>query len=92
MTQTGHTEIVQPTPRERQLIILIARGLQNKAIAYELQISTNTVRAHIGNIMRKYKLRNRTQIAVRLLPQLRDAPQCAPRPRGPGASSLGAGP
>ena len=45
-------------------MMLIARGLQNKNIAYELKISENTVRAHIGNIMRKYRLQNRTQIAI----------------------------
>lgn len=55
---------IAPTPRERELMMLIARGLQNKNIAYELKISENTVRAHIGNIMRKYRLQNRTQIAI----------------------------
>jgi DNA-binding NarL/FixJ family response regulator len=54
------------TRRERQLITLIARGMQNKNIAHELNISEHTVRAHIGNIMRKYRLQNRTQIAVTL--------------------------
>ncbi|HYI31480.1 MAG TPA: LuxR C-terminal-related transcriptional regulator [Bradyrhizobium sp.] len=53
-----------PTPRERELMMLIARGMQNKNIAHELSISENTVRAHIGNIMRKYHLQNRTQIAI----------------------------
>jgi len=57
-------EDATPTPRERELITLIGRGLQNKVIAYELNISENTVRAHISNIMRKYNLHNRTQIAV----------------------------
>lgn len=55
---------ITPTPRERELMMLIARGMQNKNIAYELKISENTVRAHIGNIMRKYRLQNRTQIAI----------------------------
>ncbi|WP_262048931.1 response regulator transcription factor [Bradyrhizobium sp. Bra78] len=55
---------ITPTPRERELMMLIARGMQNKNIAYELKISENTVRAHIGNIMRKYRLHNRTQIAI----------------------------
>ncbi|MGT2440220.1 response regulator transcription factor [Bradyrhizobium betae] len=55
---------ITPTPRERELMMLIARGLQNKNIAFELKISENTVRAHIGNIMRKYRLSNRTQIAI----------------------------
>jgi DNA-binding NarL/FixJ family response regulator len=54
------------TRRERELITLIARGMQNKNIAHELNISEHTVRAHIGNIMRKYRLQNRTQIAVTL--------------------------
>jgi DNA-binding CsgD family transcriptional regulator len=57
-------DLITPTPRERELMMLIARGLQNKNIAYELKISENTVRAHIGNIMRKYRLQNRTQIAI----------------------------
>ncbi|OIQ69883.1 transcriptional regulatory protein LiaR [mine drainage metagenome] len=57
-------ESITPTPRERELMMLIARGMQNKNIAYELKISENTVRAHIGNVMRKYRLHNRTQIAI----------------------------
>ena len=57
-------DLITPTPRERELMVLLARGMQNKNIAYELKISENTVRAHIGNIMRKYHLQNRTQIAV----------------------------
>ena len=56
--------LITPTRRERELMLLIARGLQNKNIAHELSISENTVRAHIGNIMRKYRLHNRTQIAM----------------------------
>jgi DNA-binding NarL/FixJ family response regulator len=53
-----------PTPREQELIALIGRGLQNKEIAYELNVSESTVHAHVRNIMRKYRLHNRTQIAV----------------------------
>jgi DNA-binding NarL/FixJ family response regulator len=63
-------ERATPTPREQELILLIGRGLQNKVIAYELNISENTVRAHISNIMRKYGLHNRTQIAVMFTAQL----------------------
>ncbi len=59
-----------PTARESELIALIARGLPNKVIAYEMGISPYTVRAHIGNIMRKYQLHNRTQIAMLLTPLL----------------------
>jgi DNA-binding NarL/FixJ family response regulator len=56
--------VVTPTRRERELIELVGRGLRNRVIASQLNISENTVRAHIRNIMRKYKLRNRTQIAI----------------------------
>ena len=35
---------ITPTPRERDLMMLIARGMQNKNIAYELKISENTAR------------------------------------------------
>jgi DNA-binding NarL/FixJ family response regulator len=55
---------IAATKREQEVILLISRGLQNKNIAYELKLSENTVRAHIQNIMRKYKLQNRTQIAM----------------------------
>jgi DNA-binding NarL/FixJ family response regulator len=64
MSESFRKSLLTPTRREQELIVLIARGLQNKVIAYKLNISENTVRAHISNIMRKYRLRNRTQIAV----------------------------
>ncbi|PDT91532.1 helix-turn-helix transcriptional regulator [Bradyrhizobium sp. Y36] len=64
MSPDHSKDSITPTPRERELMMLIARGMQNKNIAYELKISENTVRAHIGNIMRKYRLQNRTQIAI----------------------------
>jgi DNA-binding NarL/FixJ family response regulator len=52
------------TAREQQLIVLIGRGLRNKEIAHQMNISEHTVRVHITNILRKTGLRNRTQIAV----------------------------
>jgi DNA-binding NarL/FixJ family response regulator len=52
------------TPRERDVIGLIGRGLLNKQIAYELKIAESTVVTHIKTIKRKYGLRNRTQIAL----------------------------
>lgn len=63
-------DFTPPTAREAQLIVLIAQGFSNKIIAHELNISPNTVRSHISNIMRKYKLRNRTQVAMLLMPQI----------------------
>jgi FixJ family two-component response regulator len=41
------------TPREREVMELVARGLLNKQVAAELGISVITVKAHRGNVMRK---------------------------------------
>ncbi len=41
------------TPRERQILGLIVKGLLNKQIAYELQIAEITVKIHRGRIMQK---------------------------------------
>jgi DNA-binding NarL/FixJ family response regulator len=64
MTSIFGQRAAKLTARERELIALIGRGLENKGIASELNISENTVRVHVRNILRKYKLSNRTQIAV----------------------------
>lgn len=72
------------TAREQEIIRHIARGAQNDGIAYAMGISANTVKTHIGNIMRKFGLHNRTQIAMLLTPRLvtmAPAPHpLAPRP------------
>ena len=64
MSSIFRQSVETPTPREQELIALIGRGLRNKEIAYDLNISETTVHAHIRKIMRKYRLHNRTQIAV----------------------------
>jgi len=64
MSSIFRQSVATPTPRERELIALLRRGLQNSEIAHELNIAESTVHAHIRNIMRKYNLHNRTQIAV----------------------------
>jgi two-component system, NarL family, response regulator NreC len=52
------------TPREREVLALIAQGHSNKAIGAELCVSSNTVRAHVRCLMQKLSLDNRTQLAV----------------------------
>ena len=54
------------TDREREVALLVAQGLSNKAIADKLVVSSNTVRSHVSSILAKLALDNRTQIAVRL--------------------------
>lgn len=71
LAESPAPDFAPPTAREAQLVILIAQGLSNKIIAHQLNISPNTVRSHISNIMRKYKLRNRTQVAMLLMPQIK---------------------
>ena len=52
------------SPRERQVAVLIARGLTNKQVAVELVVSPATVRSHVEHILAKLDLRSRAQIAV----------------------------
>ena len=57
-------ESVRMTPREREVINLIAEGLSNKEIAGRLHIATYTVRSHVRNVMEKLMLHTRLQIAA----------------------------
>lgn len=52
------------TPREREILALLARGSSNQEIATELVISERTARTHVSNILRKLDLRSRTQAAL----------------------------
>jgi DNA-binding CsgD family transcriptional regulator len=49
---------VAPTPREREIIQLLAEGNSNKETAWALGISSKTIEAHRANIMRKLRLRS----------------------------------
>lgn len=52
------------TCRELEVLRLLARGLSNQAIAEDLHISPKTVKAHVGTILQKLHLENRTEAAV----------------------------
>jgi NarL family two-component system response regulator LiaR len=52
------------TPREREVLDLIARGYSNKRIALELAISEKTVKAHVGRLLAKLGVADRTQAAL----------------------------
>lgn len=57
------------TPREMEILQLVAHGLSNQQIAAELVISERTARTHISNILAKLHLANRTQAALYALRQ-----------------------
>jgi two-component system, NarL family, response regulator LiaR len=52
------------TPREREVLALIARGMPNKLIARELEISEKTVKTHVGHVLAKLGVTDRTQAAL----------------------------
>lgn len=64
------------TPREREVLSLVARGATNKEIAVAFHISENTVRNHLRNILEKLHLQNRTQVAAYAVREgfVKDAP------------------
>src|ERR1700746_159436 len=55
-------ELDQLTPREREVLRLIARGYTYKEIARELYISGKTVESHVSSVLRKLQLSNRHQL------------------------------
>jgi NarL family two-component system response regulator LiaR len=59
--QTGEAAL---TPREREVLELIAEGRSNKRIALELGIAEKTVKTHVGHLMAKLGVSDRTQAAL----------------------------
>ncbi len=53
------------TPREREVLALVAEGFQNKHIAERLDLSEHTVKLHLHHVISKLGARNRTDAALR---------------------------
>lgn len=60
----GAMDAVKLSPREREIIVKLARGDSNKEIARELDLSESTVKIHVQGILRKLNLASRVQAAV----------------------------
>ena len=58
--------VAEPTlsPREREVLRLVAAGLPNKVIAFRLEISEKTVKAHLTNVFQRIGVSDRTQAAL----------------------------
>jgi DNA-binding NarL/FixJ family response regulator len=56
--------LAELTPREKEVLQLIATGASNREIAQELYISEGTVKNHVTNILNRLNLRDRTQAAI----------------------------
>ncbi|MEM9531343.1 MAG: response regulator transcription factor [Pseudomonadota bacterium] len=53
------------TPREQEVLVLLAQGLTNKQIARELDLSPNTIKTHVARLFEKLEVERRTQAAQR---------------------------
>ena len=56
--EPAHSEL---TPREREVLVALSRGLTNEEIAKELVISQKTVKTHLGSIFGKLQVDGRAQ-------------------------------
>lgn len=55
---------VNITNKEKDVLVWVQRALSNKQIAREMHLAESTIKMHVGNLMRKYGVQNRTQLSA----------------------------
>ncbi|WP_230083112.1 two-component system response regulator NarL [Providencia sp. wls1916] len=65
----NESDAIALTPRESDILELIAQGLSNKMIARNLDIAESTVKVHVKHLLKKLNLKSRVEAAVWVLQQ-----------------------
>ena len=68
---TGEDPLAKLSAREMEIAEYVAQGYSNKVIGAKLNLSDNTVRNHLANIMQKLNFHNRVQVATLVLQHLK---------------------
>ena len=59
-----HPDLARLTPREREVLAGLGRGLTNRQLADELFVAEKTIKTHVSNVLAKLRVPDRTQAAL----------------------------